>query len=83
MKIKSIKGFSSAYPNMCNLKLFPNVDGTWITIRDDVGTLMTVKLSDLNDFIHFAIDTFLLDPNTGEKLEQQPRIVTDKIRAEI
>ena len=49
--IKEIKGFSSAYPNICNLKLLPNIDGTWITIQDDVGTSMTVKLSDLSDFI--------------------------------
>ena len=49
--IKEIKGFSSAYPNICNLKLLPNIDGTWITIQDDVGTSMTIKLSDLSDFI--------------------------------
>lgn len=49
--IKEVKGFSSAYPNMCNLKLLPNIDGTWITIQDDVGTSMTIKLSDLSDFI--------------------------------
>lgn len=49
--VKKIKGFSSAYPNMCDLKLLPNIDGTWITIQDDVGTSMTVKLSDLSDFI--------------------------------
>ena len=49
--IKKVKGFSSAYPNVCNLKLLPNIDGTWITIQDDVGTSMTIKLSDLSDFI--------------------------------
>ena len=49
--IKEIKGFSSMYPYICNLKLLPNIDGTWITIQDDVGTSMTVKLSDLSDFI--------------------------------
>lgn len=49
--VKKTKGFSSAYPNMCNLKLLPNIDGTWITIQDNVGTSMTVKLSDLSDFI--------------------------------
>ena len=49
--IKEVKGFSSAYPNICNLKLLPNIDGTWITIQDDVGTSMTIKLSDLSDFI--------------------------------
>lgn len=27
------------------------MDGTWITIQDDVGTSMTIKLSDLSDFI--------------------------------
>lgn len=49
--VKKIKGFSSAYPNMCDLKFLPNIDGTWITIQDDVGTSMTVKLYDLSDFI--------------------------------
>ena len=49
--IKEVKGFSSAYPNICNLKLLPNIDGSWITIQDDVGTSMTIKLSDLSDFI--------------------------------
>lgn len=49
--IKEVKGFSSAYPYMCNLKLLPNIDGTWITIQDEVGTSITVKLSDLSDFI--------------------------------
>lgn len=49
--IKEIKGFSSAYPNICDLKLLPNIDGTWITIQDNVGTSMTVKLSDLSNFI--------------------------------
>lgn len=44
--IKKIKGFISAYPNICNLKLLPNIDGTWITIQDDVGTSITIKLSD-------------------------------------
>lgn len=46
-----IKGFSSAYLNACDLKLLPNIDGTWITIQDNVGTSMTIKLSDLSDFI--------------------------------
>ena len=50
-EIKKIKGFSSAYPNACDLKLLPNIDGTWITIQDNVGTSMTIKLSDLSDFI--------------------------------
>lgn len=45
--IKKVKGFSSAYPNVCNLKFLPNIDGTWITIQDDAGTSMTIKLSDL------------------------------------
>lgn len=45
--IKKVKGFSSAYPNVCNLKILPNIDGTWITIQDDVGTSITIKLSDL------------------------------------
>lgn len=45
--IKEVKGFSSAYPNVCNLKIFPNIDKTWITIQDDVGTSITIKLSDL------------------------------------
>lgn len=36
---------------MCDLKLLPNIDGTWITIQDNVGTSMTIKLSDLSDFI--------------------------------
>lgn len=49
--IKKVNGFSSAYPNICNLKLLPNIDGGWITIQDDVGTSMTIKLSDLSDFI--------------------------------
>ena len=49
--IKKVKGYSSAYPNICNLKLLPNIDGGWITIQDDVGTSMTIKLSDLSDFI--------------------------------
>lgn len=45
--IKKVKGFSSAYPNVCNLKILPNIDKTWITIQDDVGTSITIKLSDL------------------------------------
>lgn len=49
--IKKVKGYSSTYPNICNLKLLPNIDWTWITIQDDVGTSMTIKLSDLSDFI--------------------------------
>lgn len=49
--VKNIKGFTSAYPNICNLKLLPNIDGSWITIQDDVGTSMTIKLSDLSDII--------------------------------
>ena len=49
--IKMIKGFSSAYPLVCDLKILPNIDGTWVTIQDNVGTSMTVKLSDLSDFI--------------------------------
>lgn len=53
--IKKVKGFSSAYPNICNLKLLPNIDGTWITIQDDVGTSMTIKLSELSDFIKVDI----------------------------
>lgn len=44
---RKVKGFSSAYPNVCNLKIFPNSDKTWITIRDDVGTSITINLSDL------------------------------------
>lgn len=51
IEIKKIKGFSSAYPNVCNLKLLPNMDWTWITIQDDVGTSMTIKLSDLESAI--------------------------------
>lgn len=46
--IKEIKGFSSAYPNICDLKLLPNRDGTWLTIQDNVGTSLTIKLSDLS-----------------------------------
>lgn len=49
--IKKVKGYSSAYPLICNLKLLPNIYGDWITIQDDVGTSMTIKLSDLSDFI--------------------------------
>lgn len=49
--IKEVKGFSSEYPSMCNLKLLPNIDGTWITIQDNVGTSMSIKLSDLSDFM--------------------------------
>lgn len=48
---KRIKGFSSAYLNACDLELVPNLDGTWLTIQDNVGTSMTIKLSDLSDFI--------------------------------
>ena len=55
-EVKNIKGFSSAYPNMCDLKLLPNADGTWITIQDAVGTSMTIKLSDLSDYIYFKSD---------------------------
>lgn len=51
MKIKNIKGFSSAYPNMCDLKLLSNADGNWITIKDDTGIFITIKPSDLSDFI--------------------------------
>ena len=49
--IKEIKGFSSAYPSVCDFKLLTNKDGTWITIQDNVGTSVTVKISDLSDFI--------------------------------
>ena len=49
--IKEVTGYSSAYPNICNLKLLPNIDRTWITIQDDVGTSMSIKLSDLSDVI--------------------------------
>lgn len=49
--IKEVKGFSSEYPYMCDLKIFPNISGTWITIQDNVGTSMSIKLSDLSDFI--------------------------------
>lgn len=49
--VKNIKGFSSAYPNMCDLKLLSNADGNWITIKDDTGIFITIKPSDLSDFI--------------------------------
>lgn len=49
--MKKVKGFSSAYPNICDLKLLPNIDGTWVTIQDNIGTSMTIKLSDLSEFI--------------------------------
>lgn len=65
--IKKVKGFSSAYPYICNLKLFPNIDGTWITIQDDVGTSMTIKLSDLSDFICCEIGEYC--PNCGAEME--------------
>jgi hypothetical protein len=65
--IKEIKGFSSAYPNICDLKLLPNIDGTWITIQDNIGTSMTIKLSDLSDFICLIKSNFC--PNCGRKME--------------
>lgn len=49
--IKMIKGFSSAYLAVCDLKILSNIDGTWVTIQDNVGTSMTIKLSDLSDLI--------------------------------
>lgn len=49
--VKNIKGFSSAYPNMCDIKLLSNADGNWITIKDDTGIFITIKPSDLSDFI--------------------------------
>lgn len=50
--IKKVRGFSTTYPSLCNLKLIPNIDRNWITIQDDIGVSITVKLSDLNDFVH-------------------------------
>lgn len=52
---KEVKGFSSVYPSMCNLKLTPNIDGTWLTIRDNADTSMTIKLADLEDIIHSEV----------------------------
>lgn len=49
--IKEVKGYSSAYPYICSIKLLPSLDRNWITIQDDVGTSMTVKLSDLSDYM--------------------------------
>lgn len=50
--IKKVRGFSSTYPSLCNLKLFQNIDGTWLTAQDDIGVSITIKLSDLNDYVH-------------------------------
>lgn len=50
-EVKNIKGFSSAHLNMCDLKLLLNTDGNWITIKDATGIFLTIKLSDLSDFI--------------------------------
>lgn len=58
--IKEVKGYSSAYPYICNLKLLPNIDGTWITIQDDVGTSMTVKVSDLSNYMHCEISKVMI-----------------------
>ena len=49
---KEVKGFSSAYPSICDLKIVLNIDGTWLTIHDNLDTVVTIKLSDLNDIIH-------------------------------
>lgn len=53
--IKEVQGFSSVYPSMCNLKLVPNIDGTWLTIRDNADTSITIKLSDLDDITHSEV----------------------------
>lgn len=50
--IKKVRGFSTTYPSLCNLKLFQNIDGTWLTAQDDIGVSITIKMSDLNDFVH-------------------------------
>ena len=50
--IKKVRGFSTTYPSLCNLKLFQNIDGTWLTAQDDSGVSITIKMSDLNDFVH-------------------------------
>lgn len=60
--IKKIKGFSSAYPNMCDLKLLFNTDKTWITIQDNIETSITIKLSDLSDIIGTCKDCRHRDP---------------------
>ena len=67
--VKKIKGFSSAYPNMCDLKLLPNIDGTWITIQDNVGTSMTIKLSDLSDFICLNIFNAMKEEPKTDRVE--------------
>lgn len=73
--IKKVKGFSSAYPNVCNLKLFPNIDGTWITIQDDVGTSMTIKLSDLESVISIIKAECLREVEKLQPVKQE--IVTE------
>lgn len=60
----------TCYPNMCDLKLLPNIDGTWITIQDNVGTSMTIKLSDLSDFICL---------NVSNAIKKYPKTYSDKI----
>ena len=64
--IKKVKGFSSAYPNVCNLKILPNIDETRITIQDDVGTSITIKLSDLELAISIIKSERELAAETGE-----------------
>lgn len=68
--IKEVKGFSSAYPYVCNLKLLLNIDSTWITIKDDVGTSATIKLSDLSDYM-------LCCENSNVIIKQKMRIKND------
>lgn len=52
---KEVKGFSSAYPSICDLKIVLNIDGTWLTIHDNLDTVVTIKLSDLNDIINCEV----------------------------
>lgn len=67
--IKMIKGFSSAYPLVCDLKILPNIDGTWVTIQDNVGTSMTIKLSDLSDFICLNIFNAMKEEPKTDRVE--------------
>lgn len=69
--VKEVKGFSSAYPSMCDLKIVINIDGTWLTIHDNLNTVVTIKLSDLNDIIKCEIlNNVDQQMDTGDKQER-------------
>ena len=75
--IKKVRGFSTTYPSLCNLKLFQNIDGTWLTAQDDIGVSITIKMSDLNDFVHCEN----LDHNSRWKESEEKMTYKENITA--